>query len=65
MDVRAWSGEDDRDLLDAHGPDDPLRFVTPVVCGWCLTLMTDGNPLLRVSHGICESCTDTMLKEAS
>ena len=64
MDAPYYNGSDDRDSLDAHGPDDPLLFVTPVVCGWCLALMTDGNPLLRVSHGICESCTEVMIKEA-
>lgn len=35
----------------------------PITCSWCQKVMKEGNPDLAISHGICPSCRERVLRE--
>lgn len=39
-----------------------MKLCVRVTCAWCNTILQEGSPGARVSHGICESCDRTLLR---
>ena len=46
-------------LTDSHGQSQISRGVLRVICAWCSKVITEGDAMEPVSHGICESCAES------